>query len=354
MRSAVRLHISVMPSHPGAGTGRALAHAAGAPVRRAGALAHAALLRSGGITRAVPGFEATPFRLTGSDIIWVSHDGPDHPRVVLIDGAATDDVLALHAGTQMSICAPSETLGGCAFPADAARTSASRAILRLMHRSIPRGFAGLLNRQTLPFPLSHRADSAHALAHACAEDNSEAFVHHAQHLLGVGSGLTPSGDDFVGGALFALGLIHVRNAAPAVNAAVDATPDITFTTSHRAEPDEARAARWQRAATHIVTHAASRTHVISAALLADLARGQSYAALHAFAAAITRSDADAAFTHATALTSIGASSGWDMLAGFMAALRGNADTLTLPLVLPLARPPAIDTHTTPHRLHRHA
>ena len=346
MKNAVLTGVSALPVLPDACEWRALApHAApraAARVRRAGALAYAALMRSGGITRAVPGFEATPFRLTGNDIIWVSLDGPDHPRVVLIDGAATGDVLALHTGTQISNCASSETVGGCGFSVHMASKSAARAILRLMHSSNPRGFGGLLNGQSLPFPLSHRADSAHALAHACAADDGAAFVHHAQRLLGVGSGLTPSGDDFVGGALFALRLIHVRNAGGAVNITANTAPDVIGSTSDSAYL-EARASRWQQAATQVVTHAASRTHVISAALLADLARGQSYAALHDFAAAIACGDAETAFTHATALTSIGASSGWDMLAGFMAALDGSASALTSPLTLS----PDIDT---PHAI----
>lgn len=344
MSSAARMDVQALPDTR---AWRAARRPAAARVRRAGMLAHAALVRSGGFTYAVPGFEVTPFRLAGDEIIWVGSDGPEHPRTVLIDAVTAYDVLAVSGGTLISYCDTVETLGGCAFSLSDARTAASRAILLLMHLSIPRGFAGLLNGQNLPFPLSHRADSAQALALACAADDSETVVHHAQRLLGVGSGLTPSGDDFVGGALFALRLIHVRNAVPDVNAAADAVPDVTGNTSDRAEQDEARAARWLHAATHIVSHAAMRTHVISAALLADLARGQSYAALHDFAAAITRADAEAAFIHAAALTSIGASSGWDMLAGFIAALCGSTGTPTLAHV--------IDTpHAATPGIHRHA
>ncbi len=274
-----------------------------APVRRCGTLAHAALRTSGGVTRAVSGFEATPFRLAGDQIVWVSHSGPDHPRTVLIDAGAAPEVLEFDDATQISIGHPLETLGGCDFSANDARTSASRAILRLIDHSTPRGFACLFTGQAPAFPLSHRVDAVHALALACALDDApaaaQAFAGAAQRLLGVGSGLTPSGDDFVGGALFALHLTHL--------------------------PDDAR---WQQAATQIIDHAATRTHAISAALLADLARGQSYAALHAFAAAIAQCDAHAAFTHANALVSIGASSGWDMLAGFMTALRKSASPLT--------------------------
>jgi hypothetical protein len=82
---------------------------------------------------------------------------------------------------------------------------------------------------------------------------------------------------------------------------------------------------WQSASRAIVAHAAQRTHLISATLLSDLVNGHSYAALHAFADAIARADADNAVHHALDLVSIGSSSGWDMLAGFMAALTGTLD-----------------------------
>ncbi len=350
MSNAALADVSVMPAPPDTPPWRATRRPAAACVRHAGTLAHAALLRNGGVTRAVPGFEATPFRVAGDEIIWVGSDGPEHPRTVLIDAVAAYGVLAISSATTISFCNAAETLGGCAFSISRARTTASRAILRLIGISTPRGFASMLLGQSPPFPLSHRADAARALAQACVSDDASAFVHHAQRMLGVGSGLTPSGDDFVGGALFALRLIHVRHAAPDVNVAADAAPEVTGSASDSADPSGAPASRWQRAAAHIVGHAASRTHVISAALLSDLARGQSYAALHGFAAAIAHGDAEAAFTHAAALTSIGASSGWDMLAGFMAALRGSAGQITPAPTLPHV---SGTPHATTHGTHRH-
>lgn len=293
----------------------AIAMPATVRVRRCGAFAYAALRASGGITRTLPGFEATPFHLAGDQLVWISESGPDHPRTVLIDAGTPWSVLEMREDTQISIFESVKTLGGCDFPIDEARTSASRAILSLIYISSPRGFATLLKGQSPPFPLSHRVDVVHALAQACAGDDAESFVCHAQRLLGVGGGLTPSGDDFVGGALFAMHLLH-RTSAVAEQPGQTLAP---------APP----AARWQRAAATIVAHAASRTHVISAALLSDLACGQSYAALHDFAACIAHGNDEAAFAHAVAVTSIGASSGWDMLAGFMAALRGSAGLLML-------------------------
>ncbi len=284
-----------------------------ARVVRCGAVARASIRACGGVTRTLPGFEATPFRLAGKQLVWIGTTGPDHPRTVLIAAGSASHALALGEATEICMIESVETVGGCAFSIDDARTSACRAVLRLVDVSIPRGFASLLTGHCPPFPLSHRVDAVHALARACAGADAAALVEPARRLLGVGNGLTPSGDDFVGGALFALRLMHGGHGGHGAPGAHGA---------HRVY-----APTWQHASEKIIAHAAIRTHALSATLLADLAQGQSYAALHDFAAAIARGDAESALNHASTLTSIGASSGWDMLAGFMAALRGSADPL---------------------------
>jgi len=263
----------------------------------AGALAHAALAQSGGRTRPVPGFEATGFRLAAGELIWVGHAAPLHPRVALVDvgdaGAAIDrlaiDTAHIHAPRALPELRQTRV--------DAAR-AASRAVLRLNGAYELGGFATLLVGGCPAFPLSHRADAALALAEACAENDAGGFVSAAARLLGAGSGLTPSGDDYVGGALFARRLAGM---------------------------DE----RSLGAARDIVALAAARTHAISAALLGDLACGSSYAALHGVAEAIAVSGDDtrtwAMDAHMRALAGIGHSSGWDMLAGFIAGLAGTLD-----------------------------
>lgn len=318
---------------------------AAARVRRVGSLARSALRASGGVTRPLRGFEATPFqlagdRLAGDTIIWVGCDGPDHPRAVLLDAPGAFDVLDIDAGTENAHSIPVQTIGGCGSWHDDACETASRAILGLMSRSIPHGFAMMWAGQAPLFPLSHRADSALALARACGQGDTQAFVRHAAHLLGVGAGLTPSGDDFVGAALFAMRSMHAHGDATRIGASDEGA---RIGTRHDAS-------HWVAAAEQVIALAHTRTHAISAALLADLARGQSYAALHDFAAALTRGDAPAAFTHAAAVTSIGASSGWDMLAGFMAALRGSAGPVTPENTRAISRPSAhhITHSTSPH------
>ena len=271
-----------------------LAFAAPTCVRVAGAVAHTALKRGGGVTSGVPGFESTPFRLASDTLIWVGVDGPMHPRTALIDAGAFDAPLAMSGAVAIRLDPWPKTDGGQRFSENDAVTTATGAILRLMNLSKPAGFGCLFTGAIPPFPLSHRVDAARTLAHACAAGEPDALDSCARQLLGVGAGLTPSGDDFVGGALFAL----------------------------RLKPE---AARWEPVSRAVVAHARQRTHIISATLLADLANGQSYAALHAFSAAILRADADGALGHASELVSIGSSSGWDMLAGFFAALAGTLE-----------------------------
>ena len=282
-------------------------------VRRAGSLARSALLASGGITSSLPGFEATPFRLAGDTIIWVGCDAPAHPRVALIDAPGLAEVLDIDADTEIVISASPQTLGGCGSPRDDALEAASRAILGLMSVSTPRGFAVMWMGQVPLFPLSHRMDSARGLALSSGDGDTQAFVHHATRLLGAGAGLTPSGDDFVGGALFALRAMHAQGNATQM-------------------PTRDDAALWAAAAEQIITLAHKRTHPISAALLSDLAHGESYAALHDFANALATGDDHSALSAATTVTRIGASSGWDMLAGFVAALRGSADASFTPFL----------------------
>jgi hypothetical protein len=130
---------------------------------------------------------------------------------------------------------------------------------------------------------------ARALAEGVADDDAAAVAAAAHTLLGLGPGLTPSGDDFVGGALFACRLV-------------------------------ARGAAWDAAVARIVADAATLTHPISARLLADLAAGEGWAPLHDLAVALARRNAPAALVAALRLTALGHTSGWDILAGFSAGL----------------------------------
>lgn len=273
------------------------------PVRFAGVLARPALVRSRGVTHPVRGFESTAFRMAADTLIWIGRMGyesknapgdPRHPRSVLLDADPGDALLAIEPGAFYSDDAPAQILAGQDLQASDAAITAARAILRISSESTPSGFGCLLVGRSPPFPLSHRVEAAHALAHACATRDPNALLRYSLPLLGAGPGLTPAGDDFVGGALFALGAMR-------------------------------DGAHWHHAVQSIIEHAPQRTHMVSATLLGDLARGHSYAALHAFFDSISRGDTARAIRHATALTAIGSSSGWDMLCGVVAALCGKLD-----------------------------
>jgi Protein of unknown function (DUF2877) len=115
------------------------------------------------------------------------------------------------------------------------------------------------------------------------EGNLEAC---AARLIGLGPGLTPSGDDFLIGALAALDALHQTDIHAALGRAVLA--------------------------------AAARTTPLSASLLRAAAAGHVGESLHMMVAALVTGDADAAVE---AAASIGHTSGWDALAGAVVMMR---------------------------------
>src|SRR5438552_3921241 len=81
------------------------------------------------------------------------------------------------------------------------------------------------------------------------------------------------------------------------------------------------AVAWQAGGSAVRTAAARLTHPIGAALLGDLLAGEGWAPLHDLAAALARDDEPAALDAAGRLTRLGHSSGWDLLARFVAGAR---------------------------------
>jgi hypothetical protein len=144
----------------------------------------------------------------------------------------------------------------------------------------------------LAFPLTGAATAADALARACARDAADAAADAALALLGLGPGLTPSGDDLVGGAFFARAALAVAG-----------------------RPDSAA---WKTAAARVRDAAREATNPISAALLSDLLDGHGWSALHDLVGALASGDDSSAVIAARRLTRLGHSSGWDLLSGFAA------------------------------------
>jgi hypothetical protein len=116
--------------------------------------------------------------------------------------------------------------------------------------------------------------------------------HPVMALLGLGPGLTPSGDDFLGGMLIALATIP----APVFRA---------------------------RLLDLIERHAQQRTNAISIAHLRAAAAGAGHAALHDTLNSLLAGDAAALPARLAAIDKIGHSSGWDSLAGMCITLRAH-------------------------------
>ena len=134
-------------------------------------------------------------------------------------------------------------------------------------------------------PLLHLATPGiAALARWLTADEQVAPGEAAALLIGLGPGLTPSGDDLLGGAMIALHALGRGDLAT-------------------------RLADWA------LPLAREGTGAISAAHLACAASGEGSAALHDFLATLLAADEAGIAEGVAALAAVGHSSGWDMLAG---------------------------------------
>lgn len=260
--------------------------------------ARAALAHAQGRARRLAALSTSVYLEAAGEVIWLGPAGAAlHGRAALLPspppGAAELMIDVGHARCWRPAAPGAPSLAGVVAGCRALRA----AITALGH---PLGLGTLLAGAPPPVPLAPAADPAGALARACVTDDPWGAVAAAQPLIGLGPGLTPAGDDYVGAAFFTRALLG---------------PGVT------------RDARgWADAATALRAWAAERTHPISAALLADLLAGEGHAPLHDLADALARG-APVAVTLAAArrLTRIGHSSGWDMLAGFIGAVLGPVE-----------------------------
>lgn len=111
----------------------------------------------------------------------------------------------------------------------------------------------------------------------------------AEILIGLGNGLTPSGDDWIGGAMIASRMLGRTDAA-------------------------------RRLASWVLPLAQSRTGKISIAHLAAAAGGEGAAALHQAIHAVCANDGPGIDAALRQIDAIGHTSGWDALAGATAAI----------------------------------
>jgi hypothetical protein len=256
-----------------------------------GVTAHAALVRANGEARVLARLRGSSYLTVDGETVWLGGPGATlHPRAILASPPHPEaDVVRVEAGALVPWRPAAPALQGLTA-SDLARRWRTLAVASL---GAPGGFGVLLSGQPLGFPLDGAGAAAESLARACAGDDAASAADAARALLGVGGGLTPSGDDYVGGALFARALVGAaRPGAPA----------------------------WRQAADRVVAEAGACTHPISAALLADLAAGQSWAPLHELVTALAAGESADVTAAARRLVALGHTSGWDMLAGVAAGL----------------------------------
>lgn len=254
-----------------------------------GSIAARALSRSGGRAEPLAAFPEAPYLRAGDEIIWVGvRPRSMHPRMLaLAEPSASGATFDVSRHTPV----PDHQHRLDAATLRTLITRAAELRERLEEVGTPHGFGLLLVGRTPAFPLDLAAPIVRRFVAAMTSNDMAAIEATAIRLLGLGSGLTPSGDDLVGGALFARKLLVPSDVA------------------------------WQALGERLIAIAPARTHDISAALLADLIHGASYGVLHALVDALADTCPFAMIVDAArALTAIGHSSGWDMLTGFLYAL----------------------------------
>jgi len=259
------------------------------------------------------------------DILWVAGDGsPPHRRCILsssplkvgcrprrfsfdppylrLDGCPRMDV---SSGTQWKppLITPERAR---ALPEIEGNLRSLLGALQLLE--IPDGLgpcvftlSALLEDRNLPsYPpgsLMRRAeDSALALARSCLQQTLPCCSLHGRELIGLGPGLSPSGDDFLGALFFAARSLH------------------------HVYPDHFQWA--EDGVDGLLGWAKTHTHPISYVIFRDLVFGYGPEELHDFFAGLLLegNDSGSILHAAMRLTRIGHSSGWDMLAGALTGL----------------------------------
>jgi hypothetical protein len=133
------------------------------------------------------------------------------------------------------------------------------------------------------------------LATACLTFDMTEVTRRGRELVGLGPGLTPSGDDFLGGLLFA---------------------------AHSLKTAHPRHFNWEEEpVTDLIDWASTQTHPISHAILRDHAFGHGPEPLHDVVASLLKGqDLGRTMGGAKRLLGIGNTSGWDILVGMLTGM----------------------------------
>jgi hypothetical protein len=137
--------------------------------------------------------------------------------------------------------------------------------------------------------------SADGLCRALAGGDGEQARGHVDRLVGLGTGLTPSGDDFLLGLLAALHL------------------------------PRGPAGEWRCIGAHVVERAGRRTHPISASALRHASRGRVRASIVALCDALAREPVPRMLPALERVMAIGSGSGSEIALGVLAGLRLHLD-----------------------------
>jgi hypothetical protein len=137
--------------------------------------------------------------------------------------------------------------------------------------------------------------AVHGIFQGCLAHDLDRILQHAAGLVGLGAGLTPSGDDFLGGLFFALALARC------------------------AYPEILDLQAWDYS--NFILDCKSQTNLISYVLLKEHSEGHALEPLHGFANALLAGQpVDRSLPFAGQLAAVGNSTGWDLLTGFLAGM----------------------------------
>jgi hypothetical protein len=137
--------------------------------------------------------------------------------------------------------------------------------------------------------------TVNGILQACLAHDFCSVLQHASGLVGLGAGLTPSGDDFLGGLFFSIQLLRC------------AYPEITDVQN------------WN--VSDFILHCKLQTNLISFTLMKDNSDGAALEPFHCFANALLAGrPVDQSLPFANELVAVGHSTGWDLLTGFLVGM----------------------------------
>ncbi len=219
----------------------------------------------------IQGFESTDYAYFEGRIVWVGDDAAvRHPRNYWQPWQSPAKI----------------------YSAALLQAGARLCVQQMERTSEPKGLLAWLTSRELLFPLNHAKARFDAVRDALQAKQIKAFEQAALHVLGLGHGLTPSGDDFLGGVFFVL--------------------------AHKQHPKWLLGLPGLQANLNMACGVS--TNPISAALLADNMAGTSFGELHDMLDALESNDSRFIESAVDALLGVGSSSGADLLAGLLLAL----------------------------------